>query len=468
MARSLALKAPRTRKGRLNDTSAKSIRTYRSAVRYLNARVNHERMPNVTYSSNFFNLTRMNRLLGLLGNPQKGLRSVHIAGTKGKGSTAVMLARMLQSCGMKVGLFTSPHMLDLRERIRVNEQMIKESELTKLIATIAKAAEKLKQNEPTFFEILTAGAFKYFAEREVDIAIVETGLGGRLDSTNVLKPEVCAITSISLDHTGVLGETLDEIALEKAGIFKPGVPVISAPQFPSVKEVLRKAAERTNSRLQFTGEDIEFSYRFESSRTMGPHTRICVGTPAVRFEHLHVPLLGDHQAVNCSVALACMAALMERGFAIDVPKAIEGLAKVKLPGRMEMVSEKPRVMVDGAHNAASIEALMRAIGQNVPYDSMVVIFGCKSEKDIAGMLRHIQLGADKVIFTPCGPLRSADPHELLATYSEMCGKMAQMADTLEGALEIAERAVSEGDLICICGSFELVGKAKRLFSARNN
>ena len=407
-------------------------------------------------------------MLGLIGNPHKGLRCVHLAGTKGKGSTAVMLSSMLVSCGYKVGLYTSPHMIDIRERIRINGEMVRESELTKLIITVGKAATKLKQNEPTYFEILTAAAFLYFAEREVDIAIIETGLGGRLDSTNVIKPEVCAITSISRDHTSVLGESLPEIAQEKAGIFKAGVPIVSAPQPPAVKEVLQKAAEHTNSRLQFTGEDIHFSYRFESSRTMGPHTRICVTTPAAKFEHLHVPLLGDHQAVNCSVALGCMSALKERGFEIDEQKAIEGLSKVKLPGRMELVSETPRVMVDGAHNAASIEALMRAIGQNIPYDSMVVIFGCKSEKDIPGMLRHLQLGADKLIFTEAGPVRSADPQDLLAAYSDMCGKMAQVAPKLPEALEIAYRAVGAEDLICICGSFQLVGRAKRLFSARNN
>ncbi|UCG34217.1 MAG: bifunctional folylpolyglutamate synthase/dihydrofolate synthase [Phycisphaerales bacterium] len=409
----------------------------------------------------------MNRLLTGLGSPHKQLRTIHVAGTKGKGSTATMLARMLQSCDYTVGLYTSPHLVEVRERITVNGQMIKELELTRLIARIAKAAKRMKGSSPTYFEVLTAAAFCYFVDQEVDLAVIETGVGGRLDSTNVIKPEVCALTSISLDHTSVLGNTLAEIAEEKAGVFKSGVPVVSAPQRPEVKKILRRAAEHSNAPLSFTGEDIEFSYRFESARPVGPHTRICVTTPSARFEHLHVPLLGDHQAVNCSVALGCMAALKERGIEIDEQKAIAGLSKVTLPGRMEMVNESPRVLVDGAHNAASVHALMRAIGQNIPYDSMVVIFACQADKDIRGMLKHIQLGADKTIFTYSGAARTADPYELLNTYSEMCGKMAQVADTLEEALEIAERAVGRDDLICICGSFYLVGKAKRLFAKSN-
>ena len=474
MARSVAVKptrsvrsSPRSRRARgsgANGNSGKPIRTYRSALKFLNSCINYEKLPHVTQSPTFFNLTRMNRLLSALGNPQRQFRSVHVAGTKVKGSTATMLANMLQNCGHKIGLYTSPHLIVVRERITIDGQMIKELALTRLIARIAKVASRLKSSQPTYFEVLTAAAFTYFADQQVDLAIVETGVGGRLDSTNVLRPEVCAMTSISIDHTNVLGESLGEIAEEKAGIFKSGIPVVSAPQRPEVKKVLREMAEHSRTPLHFTGEDIEFSFRFESSRPVGPHTRICVTTPSARFEHLHVPLLGDHQAVNCSVALGCMGALKERGFEIDEQKAIDGLAKVKLAGRMEMLSDSPRVLVDGAHNAASIHALMRAIGQNIPYDSMVVIFGCQADKDICGMLKHIQLGADKTIFTYSGAVRTADPYELLATYSEMCGKMAQVADTLEEALDIAKRAVGRDDLICICGSFYLIGKAKRLLN----
>lgn len=457
MARSTTLKA---RAHRRKDDGL--VRTYRSALAFLNSTIDVEKLPRPTYTPQLFNLSRMLRLLSKVGNPHRKLRTVHIAGTKGKGSTAAMLSSMLRSCGYKVGLYSSPHLVDLRERISVDGVLISESELTKLVAEVAAASKKLRADTPTFFELMTVIAFKHFVNKKVDLAVVEVGLGGRLDSTNVIKPEVCGITSISLDHTRLLGNTLAQIAEEKAGIFKPGVPVISAPQTRDVKKTLQRIAQRNNVPIRFAGEDIEFSYRFESSRLAGPHTRVSVSTPTSRFEHLHVPLLGEHQAINCGVALGIMAALKERGFAIDELRAIDGLSKVRLPGRMEMISTEPRIMVDGAHNAASVQALMRAIGQNIPYDSMVVIFGCQADKDYVRMLRHIQLGADKVIFTSTGHPRGADPADLLSCFSEMSGKMAQMTPTLQEALDVASRAVGREDLICVTGSFYLVGLAKRL------
>jgi dihydrofolate synthase/folylpolyglutamate synthase len=408
----------------------------------------------------------MNRLLAGVGNPHKKLRTVHIAGTKGKGSTAAMLAAMLSNAGLKVGLYTSPHLMNIRERVQINDEMISEVDMTRLMAKIAPVVKKLVKDEPTFFEIMTTLGFMHFAEQAVDIAVIEAGLGGRLDSTNVLKPEVCAITSISYDHMDQLGNTLGKIAEEKAGIFKAGVPAVTVPQTDEARKVLVDMAAKVGAPLLFTGKDIEFSYRFESSRASGPQTRVSLTAGSCRFEHLAVPLPGDHQAVNCGLALSIMAILKDRGFAIEEQKAIEGLAKAKLPGRMETINEMPRILVDGAHNAASVEALMRAIGQNISYDSMVVIFGARADKDIRGMLRHIQLGADKVIFTTANSPKAADPVELAAEYAEQCGKMAQVAPTLEEALDIAERAVTREDLICITGSFYLVGRAKQVAEER--
>ncbi|MEP0845005.1 MAG: bifunctional folylpolyglutamate synthase/dihydrofolate synthase [Phycisphaerae bacterium] len=461
MARSLPLR-PKARQ----KASGTGIRTYNAALSFLESMANYEKMTRVGYNTSNFNLSRMNRLLAALGNPHKALKSVHIAGTKGKGSTAMMLASMLSNCGMKIGLYTSPHLVDVRERIQINGTMIPESEFTRLMTRMAPVTRRLAKDKPTFFEMMTAMAFLHFVEKKVDLAVVETGLGGRLDSTNVLKPEVCAITSISYDHVNQLGHTLAQIAEEKAGIFKPGVPAVSSPQAPEVREVLLRVAEKARAPLRFTGKDIEFSYRFESSRASGPQTRVSLTTPTTRFEHLPVPLPGDHQAINCGLALSIISILKERGYPIEDQKAIEGLAKAHLPGRMEVIHQNPRIMVDGAHNAASVEALMRAIGQNVAYDSMVVIFGCRSDKDIPGMLDHIQLGADKVIFTGTGSPRSADPAELAAAYIERSGKMAQVAAGLEEALDIAERAVTREDLICITGSFYLVGLAKKLVATR--
>jgi len=412
-----------------------AIRTYDAALKYLYAQTDYERMLRVRYNRDTFSLDRMRLLLKKLGDPHKSLRCVHIAGTKGKGSTATMLAEMLEACGYKVGLYTSPHLVDVRERIR---------------------------DKPTFFELLTAIAFMHFADENVDVVVLETGLGGRLDSTNVVKPMVVGLTSISLDHMHQLGDTLEAIAGEKAGVFKSGVPAVSVPQDPAARTVLKKAAKKAKTPLFFTGENIEFSYRFESSRETGPQTRICLTTPHSQFEHLPVPLMGEHQALNCGLALALLDQLKVQGLEINDEAAIEGLSRVKLPGRMELLHENPRILADGAHNAASVEALLRGVGQYLPYDSMVMIFGCGADKDIDGMLEQIMRGADKVIFTKASNPRAARPEDLAELYEERSGKTAQVAQNLAEALRIANNAVSRGDIVCLTGSFYLVGEAKEL------
>jgi dihydrofolate synthase/folylpolyglutamate synthase len=439
------------------------VRTYTSALNYLSAQTDYEQLLRVRYNRDTFSLDRMRLLLKKLGNPHKELQAVHIAGTKGKGSTATMLASMLQACGHKVGLYTSPHICDLRERIAVNGQMISQAALTRLIARAEPHIEAMGDDKPTFFEILTALAFRYFVDADVDIAVVETGLGGRLDSTNVLTPAVCGITSISLDHMQQLGGTLGEIAGEKAGIFKRGVPAVSVQQEPEAKRVLKSAARRERMPLLFTAEDIEFSYRVESSRDAGCHTRVCLTTPYSQFEHLAVPLLGEHQALNCGLALALLDRLKQQGVDIDDRRAVKGLRDVELPGRLEMISEDPRLVVDGAHNAASVGALIRAIGQHIPYDSMVMVFGCAADKDIDGMMARIATGADKMIFTRAGnSARAAKPEELAEAYEQHSGRVGQIAENLTEAIRIASSAVSREDIICICGSFYLVGEAKQL------
>jgi dihydrofolate synthase / folylpolyglutamate synthase len=453
--------------GRRSSKSGGGINSYSKVLRYLGTLNDYERLRIVRYNNETFNLDRMRSLLRKLGNPQTRFRTVHVAGTKGKGSTCAMVAGMLSACGYKVGLYTSPHLVDLRERIQINGEMISKNDFVRLARQL-KPIIAHSRPTPTYFDVLTAMAFKYFAERKVDIGVIETGLGGRLDSTNVLTPEVTAITSISHDHMAQLGPTLRQIATEKAGIFKHGVPAVSVIQDPEAQAALTAVAEKVGAPLDYCGSTVEFSYRFESSRMLGPHNRVCLTTPNSKFEHLAVPLIGEHQAINCGLALCIIDKLKTRGIAINDARAMEGLAKVQLPGRMEMLSQVPRVIGDGAHNAASLDALMRAIGQHIPYDSMVLIFGCCADKDVPGMLERITSGADKVIFTRVDNVRSADPHELAARYVELYGKMAQVADTLEESLEIARRAVTKEDLICITGSFYLVGEAKRHFAAKTN
>ena len=446
--------------------SRKPFKTYDEAIKYLFNRTNYEQEKHLRYNVDTFNLKRMEHLLSLVGNPHTKVDTVHIAGTKGKGSTATMLARMLEANGYKVGLYTSPHVVDLHERIIVNSEMISRTAMLGLLNRIYKAVETVsKTSAPTFFEIMTAIAFMHFADTKADVAVIETGMGGRLDSTNVIKPKVVGITNLSFDHQKQLGNTIGEIAKEKAGIFKPGVPIVTVQQDPDAMRVLKAQAAAVKAPLSVTGVDIDFSHRFETSSEHGPHNRVCLTTPTSKFEHLRVPLLGIHQAVNCGLALAMLDKLKACGFDIDNDKTIAGLAKVKLPGRMEMICEDPRILIDGAHNAASIWALMYAIGQSIPYDSMIVIFGCNEDKDANGMLQELQFGADKVIFTRSNSAKAKSPDELVEMYAAISGKMCQSAPAIGEALRLAKSAVGKEDLICITGSFYLIGQAKIRFQA---
>ena len=458
-------KTPSGRNSRAKPAEAADITNYTTALRWLYDHVDHERMRLVRYNEQTFNLARMRRLLQALGNPHAELKCVQVAGTKGKGSTCAMLASMLQSCGYAVGLYTSPHLIDLRERITINAQMISYGDMADIFRQIAEVEqEALGEQPPTFFEIMTAAAFKHFADQAVDVAVLETGLGGRLDCTTVCNPLATGITRISLDHTNILGAELAMIAREKAGIFKPGVAAISVEQDPEVGAALREVAEKVGAPLSFTGEQIDFSYRFEANRELGPHTRVCLTTETSRFEHLPVPLRGEHQAHNCGLALALLDQLKAHELAMPEEQVIAGLAATTLPGRMEQVWAQPRVIIDGAHNAASITALIRALGAHISYDSLVVVFGTGQDKDVPGMLRQLSLGADKVIFTRAkSNPRAVEPEELMTRFGEISGKMAQTASNLPDALKLAGRAVSREDLIVVCGSFYLAGEARKYF-----
>jgi len=446
--------------------SKKIFKTYKQAIGYLSKKSDYEKERHVRYDATTFNLKRMKKLLSLVANPHKKIHTAHIAGTKGKGSTATMLAKMLQANGFTVGLYTSPHVVYLHERITVNSKMISKSEMLGLMNRIYAPVEKIAKTNPvTFFEIMTALAFMHFADVKTDIAVIETGLGGRLDSTNVIQPQVVGITSLSLDHQRQLGDTIDKIAKEKAGIFKTGVPIVTVQQPPEAMNVLKSHAATIKAPLSVTGKDIDFSYRFETSREDGPHTRICLTTKTSKFEHLRVPMYGKHQAINCGLALAMLDKLKSSGYKIDNEKASKALGKVSLVGRMETIYDDPRIMIDAAHNAASIRALIHAIGQNIPYDSLVVIFGCNYDKDVEGMLHQLQYGADKVIFTRSNSPKAMSPEEMADIYVEMCGKMCQTANSLREALQLAKNAISREDLICITGSFYLIGLAKSHFQS---
>jgi len=450
-------KAPRLRR--------RSFVSYDSALKYLGNRTNFERTRPNRVDPDTFKLERMRALAAAMGDPHRDVKVVHVAGSKGKGSTVEMLAASLGACGYATGVFTSPHMVDVRERIRINDQLIGEDDFVRLLGRVAGASASIadKHGDATFFECITALALAYFADQAVDLAIIEVGLGGRLDSTNIVEPEVCAITEIQLEHTELLGKTLEDIAREKGGIIKPGVTTITVPQAPEVLGVLRQIAEERAAPLLVLGEDVGYSCRFEASTELGPHARVCLNSPQMNYDHLAVPLKGEHQAPNCGLALAALAKLVDRGFIAPEIQVAKGLARTPCNGRLEVVWKSPSIVLDGAHNPESVQALVKAIGATIRYDSMVVIFGCAADKNVDGMLEKIALGADKIIFTKCADNpRAIEPKELQKRFANISQKMTQTTETLKEAINTAHKGVDREDLICVTGSFHLAGEAKQL------
>ena len=445
---------------------AEDIASVALATRFLMARPDFERQRAVKYGEQTFKLDRMRKLMSLLGNPHESIKTVHVAGTNGKGSTVAMISSMLRSAGYAVGTYTSPHLIDIRERVQIDGHPIGKSDYVDVVRTVAKAAERLGE-QPTFFELMTAVGFCHFATQAVDIAVIEVGLGGRLDSTNVITPLVSVVTGIDLDHTKLLGATKAQIAREKAGIFKKGVPALFFEQEPEVDAVMREVAQSVGADLRIVNKDIEFSSRFCVTPDLGPHTRVCMYTKSSRLEHVPVPLPGEHQAVNCGLALAAVDILKGFGFELPEDRLTAGLAATKVPGRMDVVSHRPRILCDGAHNPAAMNALMRCVGAHVPYDSMVCIFGCCSDKDVGEMIDKVNLGADKVIFTrSANTPRATSPEDLQKLFQERSGKMSQIARSVPEAIEMAIRGVSREDLICVTGSFYVVGEALKYLSER--
>jgi dihydrofolate synthase/folylpolyglutamate synthase len=318
--------------GRKKSSAAKSrgseesahraaITNYTTALRWLDSHTDYERLRSFRYNQVTFSLDRMHQLLSLLGNPERELSCIQVAGTKGKGSCCAMLSSMLEACGYTTGLYTSPHLTDLRERITIGGRMAGYQPLTEIFRAIADAEAQLEAHL-TYFEILTAAALRHFADQAVDVAVLEVGMGGRLDSTTAVTPMVCGMTQISYDHMNVLGRDLASIAREKAGIFKNDVPAVSVAQPEEARPVLDEAAGDAGTPLAFTDRDIEFSYRFEASRELGPHTRVSITTDQSQWEHLAVPLRGEHQAHNCALALSILDRLKARGFEIPASEGV--------------------------------------------------------------------------------------------------------------------------------------------------
>jgi dihydrofolate synthase/folylpolyglutamate synthase len=420
---------------------------YQEALDYVLKFADYERLPR---SGIVWDLKRIERLLVRLDSPHIYARSVHVAGTKGKGSTSAMIASILQSAGYKVGLYTSPHLLSYTERIRVNGKPIDEEdwvELVKVIKPHVEAENALGDlGELTTFEIFTAMAFLYFEQVRADYQVLEVGLGGRLDATNVIQPEVCVITSISFDHMDVLGDTLAKIAWEKCGIIKTGAALVSAPQLPEALEVIERESRIRGVHLIKVGQDVTwervgFSEGGQSFRVKGLKGEY----------HLHIPLLGLHQLENAANAVAAAELLQEKGAKISSHNIAEGLAKVDWPGRLQVLRKKPWVVVDGAHNAYSMKRMVEAIDEYFKYDKVKLILGFGADKDIAGMAAEAaELTSDIILVASKHP-RAVKAEELVAEFQKH-RVTPRIAESVKDAIALALGEAGHNDLICAAGS----------------
>jgi dihydrofolate synthase/folylpolyglutamate synthase len=399
-------------------------------------------------------LETMRTLLDRLGNPERRFRSLHIGGTNGKGSTAAMTAAMLRAAGYRVGLYTSPHLVDFRERIRVNQVMIAEAQVAQLTQRLQ--ASVPPGLTPTFFELTTAMAFLHFAESGVDVAVLEVGLGGRFDATNVVDPEACAITTIALDHQEHLGTTEEAIGFEKAGIIKAGVPVVVGRIDGPPWDVIRKTAADRGAPLTRLGVDFhtvgtgqeEFSYRGRSRQLDG---LICV-------------LTGRHQLDNAACAVALLEAAEGRGISVNEEAVRRGLRSVQWEGRLEVVERGPVLLLDGAHNPAAAHVLAEYLTEwraSRPESRVILVLGMMRDKDHARFVEPFCWLVSEVVLTQADMARSSSVEEL----REVIGSQFPLCHVAPGAadaLMLAKSRATAQDLICVTGSLMLVGEVKAL------
>lgn len=435
--------------------------SYQDALKYLNSFINYEKKDDYDYKGSF-NLERMEKFIGLLGSPQREIKSIHIAGTKGKGSTACIVHSILKNAGLKTGLYTSPHLISFRERIRMNDSLISEDDTSRLLERLKTAVVQMGKDVPTFFEIYTALAHLYFKEKKADIAVYETGLGGRLDATNVLEPLVCAITRISYDHTQKLGNTLGEIAAEKAGIIKDNCICVSAPQEREALDTIRDVCKDKNARLILVGEDIKFKeISFDDSKEIFNVTGMFGEYPL-----LEMNLLGFHQVENAATAIGIIEALRLHNIAIGPEVIRNGIRAARWEGRLEVIRKRPLIVIDGAHNRASAKALASSIRRAFRYRRLILVLGVSKDKDIKGILEEVLPIADMVILTKSNIAERATDPIMMREFIK--GREVIITSNVEEAIDSALSTANEDDLVLITGSLFVVGEARELWTTQSS
>lgn len=391
------------------------------------------------------------RLLKQFDNPQRRYKSILIGGTNGKGSVAAILSSILGKTDKKIGLYTSPHLIDFRERIRVNGQMISQGRLCNLIDMVREKS----RDEVTFFEFTTVLAFLHFYLEGVDIAVLEVGMGGRLDATNLVTPEASVITNVSMEHKEYLGNTIESIAREKGGIIKRGGICITAADRPVVIDILESVCLQKGARLFRYGKDMKIR------KTKGG--RIFYKGIDKTYSNLSFPLIGRHQVKNAALALAAVEVLVSRGLNVDDDAVSEGLSAVRWEGRLETVNRNPRIVIDGAHNPAGISALCDSLTTDFSYERLVCVFGVLADKDCKRMLGRLAGIADHMILTSPSNERALSPDDMSLPAGKLHSNIEIAKDPQE-AIARASSIAGEGDLICVTGSIYLAGEVKKSFS----
>ncbi len=406
-------------------------------------------------------LGRMRALLEEMGNPQDSYPTVHVGGTAGKGSVATMVSKILEAAGYRTGLHVTPHLQDIRERMQVNGRLPKEREFVDLVAAVKNCVEKVessKHGRPSYFEALLAIAFESFRREKVDAAVIEVGMGGRLDGTNVITPEVVVLTNVGLDHMEFLGDTVEEIAHEKVEIFKKGVDIVSGVTQPGVVDVVREKAENLGCRLDLLGK--EMGYDRVKMRKGGSMFDLRIG--GERYSDVELSMLGAHQVSNATLAVSTSLRLNGRGFKVGERHFRRALSGISVPGRFEIVRQGPTVIMDGAHNPMKIDAVVRTIGDCYPRRKVFFVFGAKRDKNVREMIEALSGLAAKFYFTSFesttdfGKRMSYDPGELKC-FTDIDSEV--IVDSKEAYRKALEEAGRDG-IVCVTGSFYLVGELR--------
>ena len=439
---------------------------YEAALAYIEAFIDYERSPDFSRQARRYNLDRISLLLNQLGNPHDRLKVIHIAGSKGKGSTAALVASVLTQAGYKTGLFTSPHLMTPRERCRIDGELISEAEMARCIESIKPAIEAVSASNfgpVSFFEIYTALAFYYFADTATDFAVIEVGLGGRLDATNVVSPIATVITPIGLEHTAILGETYAEIAAEKAEIIKDGCPLILAPQHPDARAVIEKVAnERNASIIEAKPHAIHCLVKDEDGVPVAQQFDVEMDSES--YPQLTIPLLGYHQYVNATTAITTIECLKQTGYTIPKESVYAGFKNVQWRGRIQTVRAAPLVVLDGAHSPAAMQVLCSTLRGCFRYDQAIFIVSLMKDKNLMAIGDVLSKTADTVLTTQVSDNPRVMPAEVVRdAWSSICPNVTAYPKP-EDAIAKALASASPTDLICITGSLYLVGQALKFFN----